>query len=212
MTEIIPLLSNEIDSNCYLILDDECALIDTGTGNNDWLVNKIEEKVDLDEISVIINTHGHADHCGGNTLFDNARIMAHTLDVEELMGGGLYGTIMFLKDFDPLKVKVDKKLKDGDIVSLGKTMLRVIHTPGHTPGSICLLEEKRRILFSGDTLFAGGGFGRVDLGGDATQMLNSLKELSNLNFNLLYPGHGGVVDNGRKHAQLALRYAEEFLI
>lgn len=211
MTEVIPLISNNIDSNCYLVLDETIAIIDTGAGITDWLVKKINGRVPLEDVSLIINTHGHADHCGGNVLFKKAKVMAHSLDAEEMAEGGMYGTIG-LRGFEPLRIKVDRKLSDGDTVDLGGMALKVLHTPGHTPGSMCLLEEQQGMLFSGDTLFPGGGFGRVDLGGDAREMVNSLKRLTELDFSLLLPGHGGVAQNGRGQASLAYRYAREFLI
>lgn len=211
-SEIIPIISNAIDSNCYLILDDITAIIDTGAGMSDWLIKKINEIVNVDQVSLIINTHGHADHCGGNSFFKKAKVFAHVLDADEMAKGWLYGTSSLRGSAEPLIVNVSRKLTEGDSIELGSMALRVIHTPGHTPGSMCLLEEERGVLFSGDTLFSGGGFGRVDLGGNAGEMLRSLKGLTELDFTLLLPGHGGVAQNGRDHAALAYRYAREFLI
>ncbi|MEE8403197.1 MAG: MBL fold metallo-hydrolase, partial [Candidatus Hydrothermarchaeaceae archaeon] len=87
---------------------------------------------------------------------------------------------------------------------LGDSILKVIHTPGHTIGSISLFLEDERALFSGDTLFTNGGFGRTDLGGDAKMLLNSLERLKDVNFDMLYPGHEGVAENGKGHLQMAL--------
>jgi glyoxylase-like metal-dependent hydrolase (beta-lactamase superfamily II) len=212
MAEIIPLLSNGIDSNCYLVLDDKNAIIDTGSGLGGWLIRTVKHEIHPDKVSIVINTHGHADHCGGNGLFKNAEVMAHVLETREMQCGNLYGTAGLLGGVEPCKIHVDRKLRDGDTIELGSLILRVLHTPGHTPGSICLFEEKRGILFSGDTLFSGGGFGRVDLGGKPGEMLHSLRRLSGLDFTRLLPGHGGIGKKGREEAKMALRYAEELLL
>jgi glyoxylase-like metal-dependent hydrolase (beta-lactamase superfamily II) len=211
MSEVIPIISDSVDSNCYLILDETNTLVDTGGGLTDWVVKRVRDRISPDEVSLIINTHGHADHCGGNFYFKNAVVMAHSLDTGEMLEGYLYGTIGFTRG-EPMRVRVDRNLAEGDLVELGDIVLKVLHTPGHTPGSICLLEEDRGILLSGDTLFSGGGFGRVDLGGNAGDMLRSLERLSQLNFNVLLPGHGGISRDGRSQASLAYRYAKEFLI
>ncbi|MBO4522539.1 MAG: MBL fold metallo-hydrolase, partial [Methanomicrobium sp.] len=96
-------------------------------------------------------------------------------------------------------IAADRLLKDGDRVE----NFEVIHTPGHSRGSICLYdrEDESHPLISGDTVFADGGFGRIDLaGGDESAMRSSLNRLSEIDAGDIFPGHGRVVyRNGKKH-------------
>jgi glyoxylase-like metal-dependent hydrolase (beta-lactamase superfamily II) len=96
-------------------------------------------------------------------------------------------------------------LAEGGLISFGELRLRVLHTPGHTEGSVCLLAEDEGLLFSGDTLFA-GGWGRVDLpGGDAAAMVASLARLTGLEDRVgVFPGHGNATTIGRERAWLEL--------
>ncbi|MEM2327357.1 MAG: MBL fold metallo-hydrolase, partial [Archaeoglobaceae archaeon] len=112
------------------------------------------------------------------------------------------------KLFDP-----DIVLKGGEIFELGETKLEIIHTPGHSPGSICLYEPKRKWLFSGDTVFAYGSFGRYDLpGGDPEKLIKSIELLSKLEVENLYPGHEDVVEGNAKESILeSLRIAKMFI-
>lgn len=82
-------------------------------------------------------------------------------------------------------------LTDGAKIDLGDSTLRVIHTPGHTPGSICLYEAQSKSLFSGDTVFPYGSVGRTDLpGGSSRDLIRSISRLVKLDVSVLYPGHG----------------------
>jgi glyoxylase-like metal-dependent hydrolase (beta-lactamase superfamily II) len=209
MVDIIPIISTSFDSNCYLILDEEKVIVDTGAGMDDRIAKKIRKRVSLGEVSLVINTHAHVDHCGGNAFFREAEVLAHRREAEEMVRGSLYDTCRLRGEKIPRRV--DRILAEGDVIELGNLSLKVLHTPGHTPGSICLLEEEKRILFSGDTLFSGGGFGRVDLGGSSEEMIQSLRRLAAIDFDLLLPGHGGVAKNGKEQAKSALENALEFL-
>lgn len=205
MTEIVPIISSSYNSNCYLILDDVKAVVDTGIGMDDRIINKIRERTPLEEISLVINTHAHVDHCGGNDFFKDAEVLVHFRDAEEMTRGRLYGTC-YLRG-KKIPCRVDRKLAEGDTLELGKYSLKVLHTPGHTPGSICLLDDESKTLFSGDTLFPGGNFGRVDLGGNGEEIIQSLRRLSAIDFDILLPGHGGVTKNGKEQARLSYENA-----
>lgn len=209
MAEIIPIISNSFDANAYLIIDEKTALIDTGAGMDERILRKIREKAEPSKIELVVNTHGHADHCGGNGYFKDATVLAHSREILEMKNGRLYGTHYLRGERTP--TRVDQGLEEGEIIKLGQYRLKVLHTPGHTPGSICLLEEEEKTLFSGDTLFPGGNFGRVDLGGSRREMIESLERLSNLEFDLLLPGHGGVTKGGKEQARLSLVNAKELL-
>lgn len=186
---------SDLDSNIYLIGKD--TIIDSGTGSNFVRLYDIFKRmgIDFDNIKNIINTHMHWDHIGGNGFFGNAKIHMHEKDAPILERGDPHLTQAnyFNGKIKPIKVGV--KLKDGDEV-FG---FKVIHTPGHTPGSICLYEPKEKILISGDTIFA-DGIGRVDLpGGNEKDMINSLESIKCLKINKILPGHGEpILKNGDK--------------
>lgn len=199
--EIFSILSTSADSNAYLIIDEKTALIDTGTGMDDAIEQAVRKRLDGRSLDFIINTHAHFDHCGGNKRL-NAEVLIHRDDAKELSSGRFYDTYKFFDDEMPLKF--DRLLLGGDRIELGDSILKVIHTPGHTIGSISLFLEDEMVLFSGDTLFTNGGFGRTDLGGDDKMLLNSLERLKDVNFDTLYPGHEGPVENGKQHLQMAL--------
>lgn len=183
---ILPIISSSFDSNVFLIIDEKIALVDTGAGTSN-LVDEIRKRVS--RIDLIINTHAHLDHCGGNKLF-KCRVLAHESDAAEMRSGEFYGTCSMAGKKIPLKV--NEVLKGGDKIDLGEHIFEVVHTPGHTPGSICLYERNKKILISGDTLFSDGSFGRADLGGNFEELVSSLEMLSKLDFNILLPGHGNI--------------------
>jgi glyoxylase-like metal-dependent hydrolase (beta-lactamase superfamily II) len=199
MAEVITFLGLGYECNSYLIIDRKVILIDTGTGSSETLkekVNVISKKVDL-----IINTHAHLDHVGGNSHFQS-KVAIYKDDANMLESGGLYGTgAIFGKNASS---KADKILGEGEVIETGEMNLTVFHTPGHTPGSICLLSDQGH-LFSGDTLFSGGNFGRTDLpGGNTIELLASLERLKSLPFEQLMPGHMDQVINGKEHLEAAI--------
>lgn len=205
--EIYPIISSSADSNVYLILDKKTALIDTGTGLSDGIEKAVLKRLDGRKLDFIINTHAHFDHCGGNRLL-NAKVLIHRDDGKELLSGRFYDTYKFFGEEIPLKF--DQLLQEGDKIDLGNSILKVIHTPGHTLGSVSLLLTDEKVLFTGDTLFTNGGFGRTDLGGDEKTLLTSLEGLKSVNFDRLCPGHEGIVENGKKHLDMALKVFRGF--
>jgi glyoxylase-like metal-dependent hydrolase (beta-lactamase superfamily II) len=157
-----------------------------------------------DKIATIVLTHCHYDHtarlreiahmCQANTAI-------HKNDVRGLVED-LYSLSMNFGARPP-GIVPDIILNDGDCIG----ELKVLHTPGHTQGSICLLSEQDRILFSGDTVFTDGAFGRYDFPGSSREQLaKSLDRLSVLDIEGLYPGHGEPVDaGGGRHIAAANR-------
>lgn len=195
INDIIVIDGMGYDSNIFVFED---VIVDTGTGQNmDYIFESIQEAgYSPDDLSLIVNTHNHYDHIGGNRYLD-LDVAMHANDAVALEQGdedALLAT-MFGKSME--KMKVDRKLEEGDKIHDFEVLL----TPGHTSGSICLYNGET--LISGDTVFSGGGFGRVDLGGNMGEMRKSLERLSKLNIKYLLPGHGPAVEDGSRHVKLA---------
>jgi len=139
-----------------------------------------------------VNSHGHTDHTAEDDILrksTGARIAIHELDAYRLAFDDEASEELHIQK---KPIEPDIQLVNGAEVRVGpNTNLKVIHTPGHTEGSICLYEEKLGILFSGDTLFA-GGYGRLDgMGADSEAMVTSLKQIMALPGSTdVYPGHG----------------------
>jgi len=198
------------DSNVYLIIDEVIALIDTGTGMNFETVKRNLSKFNLtaNDVELIINTHCHYDHVGGDRDFIEAsgcEVAIHELEAELLRKGDCVITLVGVFGERLKPIEVARELHDGDRVKLGELMLEVLHTPGHTQGSISLYEPERKILFSGDTLFC-DGVGRTDLPtSDGKALANSLRRFAKLEVEQLYPGHGPFAEKGaRRHVLEAL--------
>jgi hydroxyacylglutathione hydrolase len=199
------------DSNIYVVLGEKTTIVDTGTGlQNKEVVGDIKKLINPAAINQIIITHEHFDHCGGiKKIFEitdgKAKIMAHGNASEKIERGEsefakMLGGVM-------PKVPVDIKLKDGDTIIVGDETFEVLHTPGHTPGCICLYSKTSRSLISGDTVFSHGSFGRYDFpGGDADILRQSIERLAKLDVANLYPGHESIVEgDGKKHMNMVLR-------
>ena len=201
-SNIVFIIGFNYDSNCYLINDN--ILVDTGAGDNkDYLYSKLRENgVEPEDIELVINTHCHFDHIGGNHLFPNAKIAVHELDAIPIRNEDTLGTAGTAFGFDNINnSRVDIELKEGDKIG----DFEVIHTPGHTPGGICLWDGKN--LISGDTIFAGGGVGRTDIGGNYNDLKNSVEKLMKLDVSNIYPGHGPIVENnGKQHIKMSFSF------
>ncbi len=185
-----------MDSNSYLIGD---MLVDTGTGfNEEYLISQIERHgIKREDISLVVNTHCHFDHIGGNYLFENAKIAVHELDAISMKNKDDLGTSMNAFE-NEANSRVDIELKDGDEIG----GFKVIHTPGHTSGGICLWDGVN--LISGDTVFSHGGVGRFDIGGNFDDLKQSVFKLTELDVINLLPGHGPIVEgNGKEHIKLS---------
>jgi len=169
MNEIIQIEVGQMQNFCYLIKKgNSFVVIDPSYG-----YNKIKEIVKNGKIDAILLTHGHFDHSNDIPFLlkdFNVDVYIHPEDIKYL----------------PFSIK-SKDIFDGDILDFG-FQIKVMHTPGHTPGSVCYIFEKN--IFSGDTLFS-GCCGRVDLpGSDPLKMRDSLIRISNLDDDIIvFPGH-----------------------
>lgn len=216
MAEIIPVISTNFDSNVYLIKDRKNALIDSGTGKSERIKREVLKHAD--SLDMVINTHAHFDHAGGNAFLKKhfgSKVLVHEKDADEIKNGRFYDTAEI---FPALSDKfenydIDETVKEGEIINLGEVKLKVMHTPGHSPGSICLLAkfENKTYLFSGDTLFLDGAVGRSDLrGGSFDELKASLERLKNLSFDFLLPGHMETAENGKAHAEKAWEFLKSY--
>lgn len=191
--DIVLIQLADVDSNVYLISD---TVIDTGTGFNFTRLRDVLRvfKMPMDNVKQIINTHYHFDHIGGNGYFTGASILIHEADAPVMENGDAEASVADFFGGRMHPMKIGKRLKNGEKLNLGNLEFEVIHTPGHTPGSICLYEKKQKLLISGDTVFA-SGVGRTDLiGGDFEQLKQSLQKLSKMDIQKILPGHGSVVE------------------
>lgn len=192
------------DANAYLV--DNAILVDAGTDGR-YMVSELEKHISPEELETIILTHCHYDHSGGAGYVakaTGARIAIHKDDAPLLKNARASAAELFGKSAPELKP--DILLSGGEFFG----ELEVIHTPGHTPGSICLYSEISKTLFSGDTVFPGGSFGRTDLyGGNEEQIIESIKKLTLLDVSIMYPGHGDVVTNANEQIKLSLMMASQ---
>ncbi len=177
--------------NCYIIGDEktrEAAIIDPGGNARDILDTLRREQL---KTIAIVNTHAHFDHV---IALNEVRAQTHApfylhTDEAKVLAGAQFGASMFGFAMSQ-PAPAEHLLKDGDEVKIGSLSLRVFHTPGHTPGGICLLCDGH--VFVGDTLFQ-GSIGRTDLpGGDYGMLMGSIRDklLTLSNETTVHPGHG----------------------
>lgn len=185
-----------LDTNCWLVSDDAggpVVVIDPA-GDEAELLSALGERA----VACVVLTHAHFDHIGAARAViaaTGAGLLVHQADAAAIMSAEANGGAAF--GFDYTAPAADGTLVDGDIIAAGDVRLTVIHTPGHTPGSIVLVGEGH--LFSGDTLFA-GSIGRTDFaGGDMASMRTSIGRLAGLDDALrVHPGHGPDTTIGRE--------------
>ena len=180
-----------LSANCYIVGSEdtrEGLLIDPGGDAPD--IRRAIEGSELD-IGVIVLTHGHSDHIAA--LYDiqqhtGAEVAIHAADADFLEGRGSFSMMFGISYKTP--GPPNRLLHDGDIVSAGGIELTVVHTPGHTPGSICLLGDD--MVFTGDTLFFRGIGTTMMPGSSHRQLIESIHaRLENLpDSTVIYPGHG----------------------
>jgi hydroxyacylglutathione hydrolase len=202
--ELLHAVVGPLSTNVYVLADPatrEAIAIDTATPCLDWISGALAERGWT--LKLIVNTHGHWDHMG-----DNAAVQAHTgadIAIHPLDAHRLLNPQPLYAPFEVIPSVPAIELAEGGVVRFGGIRLRVLHTPGHTEGSVCLQAEGGGLLFSGDTLFP-GGWGRVDFpGGDPEAMVSSLARLSRLDDALqVLPGHGATTTIGRERAWLEL--------
>lgn len=193
-----------VATNVHVLADPgsrEAIAIDTAIPSLAWIADELAARDWT--LKLIVSTHGHWDHIG-----DNAALAAHTgadIAVHPLDRHRLEQPQPIWAPFDIPPSVPAVELAEGGEIRFGEIRLRVLHTPGHTEGSVCLVSADDGLLLSGDTLFA-GGWGRVDLpGGDAGALVESLVRLLDLEDGVrVLPGHGRETTIGAERPWLEL--------
>ncbi len=192
------IIVGQLQTNCYLLADrqtKETAIIDPGAEGEKILAQL--SKLDLHP-KIIINTHGHYDHIAADLTISRLTglpIHIHERESQLISDSEANLSMLFGKSLSNLPLVT---LSDGEIISLGKLEIKILLTPGHTPGSISLTVKEN--VFCGDLIFA-GSIGRTDLpGGSQSQLMQSIKEkiLCLPDNYALYPGHGPATTVGQE--------------
>jgi glyoxylase-like metal-dependent hydrolase (beta-lactamase superfamily II) len=189
-------------SNIYAIGESDITIVDTGSGDISDLISNSLRKIGLNigNVSKVILTHSHFDHVGGLIEilnYTSPTIFIHPSELE------------FLEI--PRQVNIHE-LNENQTIHTETRDLKVLHTPGHTCGSVCLYDEENALLFTGDTVFPGGSFGRTDLPtGDENMLIKSLKRLSELKVEIMLPGHNKpVLKKAYLHIKSSFQQAKAF--
>jgi hydroxyacylglutathione hydrolase len=202
-------------SHVYLIRGDtKNILIDTGVAGKFPVLRRrlAEAGVRARDVNLIVLTHEHYDHIGATAFFHRTAVVAaHCLAANKVELQDEFVTFRKYHDQPSKPFWVDVWLEDGSIIDLGNYELQVLHTPGHTSGCICLYEPRAGLLFTGDTVFAGGTLSEIAVGGNVSDYVNSIRRLSNLKVKQIYPGHGRASSTPDEDLPRAIVYAQTML-
>ncbi len=195
--------------NTYVVYDPEekeCAIIDPGMSQREEF-SALEKFIEKEGLTVthLINTHLHIDHA----ISDNWVKARYSVPLEAHSDDAMLGerikqqAEMFGVRAQDVAVEIERPLKEGDVVKIGKGELKVLHVPGHSPGSICLYDEADGFVIVGDALFE-GSIGRTDLpGGNFRQLIDAIKSklLTLPKETVVFSGHGDATTIGRELEQ-----------
>lgn len=189
-------------SHSYVLKGDTMnVMIDTGSDQNFPVLERGLRQIGMKvrDINLVINSHEHCDHIGANRYFqESSMIAAYRLAASKMTTGDYYVTMYKGNDLNEPPMRVHLWLENMTRIDLGNYSLRVFHTPGHTSGSISLIETTHGLLFSADSVFAGGTLSYIAESGSLGDYLDSLTRLRCFGLRALYPGHGRI-----SHAPLA---------
>ena len=207
--------------NVFAVVDSgQAVLIDAGFPNDDSIDSRLDylKAIGGPRVETIIVTHHHFDHVGGaNRLREatGARIAMHP-EEERLLRGTLArpprdgGPQEHYIRQEVAKITVDQPLADGDVVRVGRLALRILHTPGHSAGHVCIFLEEERVLFSGDNVL---GLGTTAIppppDGDMARYIESLERMKALDAALICPGHGPLVHQPERKIQELIDHRHE---
>lgn len=217
--------TDQIRNHLYLIEDSgEALLIDAHIGTAaEKVLEAIQEIIGLDKLGTVLLTHGHMDHTGACPLIEertNAEIAVHIADAQYVEDPWIQFLTLYqnlnisanaYEDFLKLAggrgVTVTRPLHDGDTLKVGTVKLHIIHTPGHSPGSVCIYEQDTKTLFSGDVLIPSDWFPRrLGVIQDAHTHLRSLERLSNMDIKVLCPGHEPIHRDSEVEREFTLHF------
>jgi hydroxyacylglutathione hydrolase len=193
------------------------VMIDSGSDQNFPVLERGLFQIGLRvrDINMVINSHEHCDHIGANRYFhESAMIAAYRLAASKMIAGDYYVTMYKGNDLNEIPMRVHLWLENMTRIDLGNYSLRIFHTPGHTSGCISIIETTQGLLFSADSVFAGGTLSYIAESGSIGDYIDSLTRLRYFGPQALYPGHGRIsatpmddIDHAIANAQkiLALR-------
>lgn len=224
--DVYQIKGDKPSSHVYLVKSRlKNVLIDSGVNASFGKLKKSLEYLGLQpsDIHLLLNTHEHFDHIGGNWFFAKTAIVAaHRLAATKIERQDEYVTMYNRCDGCLVKENCDLQnlreryrlitphlwLEDKTFLDLGDFHLQIIHTPGHTSGSISIYEQNRKVLFSGDTVFSSGTLPAIAPSGSAGDFINSLQQLSTKKIALILPGHGGISDQPDEDLAATLDFAK----
>ncbi len=203
------------DCHSYLIrATSKNVLIDSGLDSSFLSLQEqfFSLGLKLKDIELVINTHEYLDHIGANRYFqDSAFVAAHRSAATKITLGDHYVTLYRSRDLNEVPLQVHLWLENRFLFDLGSHSLEVIHTPGHTSGSTCIYESTTRVLFSGDTLFAGGVLSYIAESGSLGDYINSIMCLQTRKISVIYPGHGAISKHPEQDLSQAVVNAKKLL-
>lgn len=190
------------------------VMIDSGSDQNFPVLEQGLRRIGfkIRDINLVINSHEHCDHIGANRYFqEHALIAAYRLAASKMTAGDYYVTMYKGNDLNELPMRVHLWLENMTRIDLGNYSLRVFHTPGHTSGCISIIETTCGLLFSADSVFAGGTLSYIAESGSIGDYLDSLARLRCFALRALYPGHGKISTTPMEDIDQAILNAQKVL-
>lgn len=190
------------------------VMIDSGSDQNFPVLERGLFRIGLKvrDIDLVINSHEHCDHIGANRYFhESAMIAAYRLAASKMVSGDYYVTMYKGNDLNEIPMRVHLWLENMTRIDLGNYSLRIFHTPGHTSGCISIIETTQGLLFSADSVFAGGTLSYIAESGSIGDYIDSLTRLRCFGLQALYPGHGRTSETPIEDIDSAIANAQKLL-
>jgi len=194
------------------------VLVDSGINQSYGILKRDlkEIGVNISDLNLVISTHEHVDHFGANRYLQNkVPVTAHRYAATKIISADDEVLLCRAHGHNPKGYHVHFWLENMNVIDMGDWFLKILHTPGHTSGSICIYEPRKKILISGDTVFARGTISDISSSGSYGEYINSLARLNTMKIDLLLPGHGTISKNVEEDIKKAIHNAkqkhEEFL-